>query len=93
MLHGPAAEMGTDRASKQKAKLGLILFLVYASLYVVFVVIGVLYTDLMSTKVILGLNLAITFGIGLIILAMVMGFVYSLICTNMEDKMNKEDKQ
>lgn len=90
MLHGPAAELGEDRASKKKAKLGMILFLFYLSLYVLFVVIGLFYTDLMSMKVVFGLNMAVTYGIGLILLAMIMGFIYSLICTSMEDKMNKE---
>ncbi|MFO8067241.1 MAG: DUF485 domain-containing protein [Bacteroidales bacterium] len=92
MLHGPAAKMGDDKASRKKAKLGIILFLIYASLYAAFVIISLVYTELMSTKVILGLNLAVTSGVGLIVLAMVMGFVYSWICTNMENTMNKEAK-
>lgn len=93
MLHGPAAELGEDRASKPKARLGIILFFAYFSLYAVFVIISLFYTDLMSIKVIFGLNLATTYGIGLILLAIIMGFIYSLICTNMEDKMNKEVSQ
>jgi len=91
MLHGPAAELGEDKASPRKAKLGIILFLIYASLYAIFVLIGLLYTDLLSMKVMFGLNLAVTYGIGLILLAMIMGFFYSLVCTKMEDEMNKED--
>lgn len=91
MLHGPAAELGEDRASKKKAKLGMILFLCYLSLYALFVIIGLFYTEMMGITVFLGLNLAVTYGIGLILLAIVMGFIYSLICTRMEDKMNAED--
>jgi len=90
MLHGPAAELGEDKATGKKAKLGVILFIIYAAIYAVFVIIGLLYTGLLSTKIIFGLNLAVVYGVGLIILAMVMGFFYSLICTAMEDKMNKE---
>ena len=93
MLHGPAAELGEDRASSKKTKLGVILFLFYLSLYVVFVVIGLFFTELMSLKVIFGLNLAVSYGIGLIILAMVMGFIYNLVCSKYEDKMNKEVTQ
>lgn len=90
MLHGPAAELGEDKASGKKAKLGVILFIIYAAIYAAFVLIGLLYTDLLSTEIIFGLNLAVVYGIGLILLAMVMGFFYSLICTGMENKMNKE---
>jgi uncharacterized membrane protein (DUF485 family) len=92
MLHGPAVELGEDKASPKKAKLGIILFLFYASLYVIFVGIGLFYTDVLSIKVAFGLNLATVYGIGLILLAMVMGFIYSLICTNYENKYNKEVK-
>lgn len=88
MLHGSATELGADHASKKKTRLGLILFLVYASIYAVFVFIGVSYTDLLGVEVIGGLNLAIVYGIGLILLAAVMGFVYNLVCTRMENQMN-----
>jgi uncharacterized membrane protein (DUF485 family) len=90
MLHGPAAELGVDYASKQKTRLGLILFLFYAIIYASFVIIGLSYTHLLSIKVIAGLNLAVVYGMGLIILAIVMGFIYNLVCTHMEDKMEKE---
>lgn len=90
MLHEPAAPMGVEYASKQKTKLGIILFFVYAIIYVGFVIIGLVYTNLMSIQVIAGLNLAVVYGMGLIILAAVMGYIYSLVCTHMENKMEKE---
>ena len=90
MLHGPAAELGVDYASKKKKKLGLILFLCYAVIYASFVIIGLSYTELLGIKVIAGLNLAVVYGMGLIILAIVMGYIYSLICSYMEDKMERE---
>jgi uncharacterized membrane protein (DUF485 family) len=93
MLHEPAVELGVNYASRQKTRLGFILFLVYAILYGTFVIIGLNYTHLMGLKVFAGLNLAVTFGIGLIVLAAVMGYIYSLICSGMEDKMEKEAKQ
>ncbi len=93
MLHGPAAELGVDYASKQKTRLGLILFLVYAVLYGSFVIIGLSYTHLLELRVFAGLNLAVVYGMGLIVLAAVMGYIYSLICTWMEDKMEREAKK
>ena len=92
MLHGPAAQLGEDKASGKKAKLGIILFLCYASLYVIFISISLFYTELMSKKVIFGLNLAVTYGMGLILLTIIMGFIYSLVCTNMEDKCKREEQ-
>ena len=89
MLHEPAMEMETDYASKKKTNLGIILFLVYAFIYGVFVFVGIVHTDFLGIKVFAGLNLAVVYGIGLIILAMIMGFVYNLACTRMENKMKE----
>lgn len=88
MLHEPAAELGVDHASKRKTRLGIILFTAYALIYALFVVIGVMYTDTLGVKAIGNLNLAVVYGIGLIVLAAIMGFIYNLICTRMEDQMN-----
>jgi uncharacterized membrane protein (DUF485 family) len=93
MLHEPAVELGTNYASREKTKLGIILFLVYAVIYGIFVVIGLNYTHLMEIKVIAGLNLAVVYGMGLILLAAVMGYIYSLVCSYLEDKREKEAKQ
>ena len=38
--------------------------------------------------VILGLNLAVVYGMGLIVLAIVMGLVYNQMCTKKEDELN-----
>lgn len=92
MLHEPSVILGTDNASKKKANLGIVLFILYAVIYAIFVIIGLSYTELLGMRVIAGLNLAVVYGIGLIILAAVMGYFYSMICTNMENKMNKEEK-
>ncbi len=93
MLHEPATDLGVDYATRQKTRLGIILFAVYAILYASFVIIGINYTQLMGVKVIAGLNLAVVYGIGLIVLAAVMGYIYSLVCSHMEDKMEKEAKK
>jgi uncharacterized membrane protein YciS (DUF1049 family) len=36
-----------------------------------------------------GLNLAVVYGMGLIILAIIMGIIYNNMCTKAEDQMNK----
>ncbi len=88
MLHEPAVELGIDYASKRKSRLGLILFLVYGIIYAGFVILGLFFTDSLGLIVFSGLNLAVVYGFGLILLAIVMGFVYSLVCTHMEEQMN-----
>lgn len=92
MLHGPAAKLNEDRSSKKKASLGVKLFLAYLVLYAGFTVIGVFKPELMGLRIVFGLNLAIVYGFGLIIVAIVMGWIYHMICSGYEDKMNKEEQ-
>ena len=90
MDHGPAVKMGTDHASKKKARLGVWLFIAYSLVYAGFVAIGVANYELMGKIVFGNQNLAVIYGFGLIILAIIMGLIYNAICTRYEDKMNKE---
>jgi uncharacterized membrane protein (DUF485 family) len=89
MLHKPAVEIGKDNAAARKSKLGVILFVVYTLIYSGFVLIGLTKPELMGLELIGGQNIAIIYGFGLIILAIVMGFVYNYFCTKMENEMNK----
>lgn len=89
MLHEPAVTLGKDNAAAKKSKLGVILFLVYTIIYAGFVIIGLTRPELMGLELIGDQNIAIIYGFGLIILAIVMGFVYNYFCTKMENKMNK----
>lgn len=93
MLHEPSVELGVDYASKKKTRLGIILFFAYAAIYAIFVYIGLVHTELLGAKAIGNVNLAVVYGIGLILLAMVMGLVYNFFCTRMEDNMNRRAKQ
>lgn len=92
MDHGPAVELGVDHAAKRKTRLGIWMFIAYTIVYGVFVAIGVVNYEAMSSIVIADLNLAITYGFGLIILAIIMGLVYNWRCTKIENEMNKEEK-
>ena len=89
MLHEPAHKMGTDKAASSKAKLGVKMFIVYTLVYAGFVVIGLTKPELMGLELFGGQNIAIIYGFGLIVLAIIMGFIYNYFCTKMEDKMNK----
>lgn len=89
MLHEPSVIIGTDNAAAKKAKLGVILFFVYTFIYAGFVLIGLTKPELMGLEILGEQNIAIVYGFGLIVLAIVMGFIYNFFCTRMENKMNK----
>jgi len=92
MDHGPAAELGVDHAAKRKSRLGIWMFVSYTIVYGAFVAIGVVNYEAMSFLVIGDLNLAVTYGFGLIGLAIIMGLIYNWRCTKIENEMNKEDE-
>ncbi len=90
MQHKPEGSIATDNAAEFKAKLGVKLFIVYSLIYFGFVMIGLTKPELMGFELIGGQNLAIIYGFGLIILAIVMGFIYNYFCTKRENKMIKK---
>ena len=91
MHHGPAVELGKDNASAKKAKLGVWFFFIYLLGYAGFVTIGVVNYELFDREVFAGLNLAIVYGMALIIFAVVLGIIYNYLCSSYEDKMNNEE--
>lgn len=92
MLHEPAVELGRDDSIPKKTRLGIVLFFIYLLVYAGFVVIGTLYPKKLGLSALGGLNLAFVYGMGLIILAVVMGLIYHFICTHFENTTNKEEK-
>ena len=91
MLHEPAARQEKDNASDWKAKLGIKLFWLYCIIYMGFVGMAVFAPELMKTPVLAGANLAIAYGIALIVFAIVLGLVYNHFCSKKEAEMNKEE--
>ncbi len=91
MDHGPAVDLGEDLASEKKSSLGIKLFLVYTFVYIGFVAINTISPKLMEKTVLMGLNLAVVYGMGLIFLAIIMGIFYNSLCTNYENTMNKKE--
>jgi len=75
-----------ESVTQQKSKLGVRLFFVYLVCYAGFVIIGVFEYELLATTVFAGLNLAVTYGIGLIVFAIVLGIIYNYYCTKYEDQ-------
>jgi len=86
MLHEPAARTGKDPAFGFKRRLGVILFAVYAAVYASFVVINLVRPGLMGRLALGGLNLAVVYGFGLIVFALLLALVYNAACTRREKK-------
>ena len=57
------------------------------AVYAGFIIINTVAPKLMGKQVIFGLNLAVTYGFGLIILAVIAGLIYNAICTKKEDEL------
>jgi len=71
-------------AARLKSRLGIILFFVYLAVYAGFVAINTVRPKLMQRVVIAGLNLAVVYGFGLILLAIIMGLIYNALCLGYE---------
>lgn len=93
MDHGPAVRMGKDNASEYKKNLGIVLFIIYALIYAGFVAINTVAPKIMETQIFFGLNLAVVYGFGLIVFAIVSGLIYNALCTQKEDELNKPESK
>jgi uncharacterized membrane protein (DUF485 family) len=94
MLHEPAPDSGPDPATAYKTRLGLWMFLFYCVFYAGFVLINVATGGTaMQTIVMSGLNLAVVYGMGLIVLALVMALIYNHLCTAKERELADKSRQ
>jgi len=85
MLHQPVqTEEGADLALDYRTRIGVLFFLLYALVYVIFVVINLVSPLLMESVVLFGMNLAVTYGIGLIIFAILLALIYNRMCAKKE---------
>ena len=88
MHQGPTPESGPDPASKYKTRLGVVMFFIYCVVYVGFILTNVVAEgEAMRIILFKGLNLAVVYGVGLIILALVMALIYNHKCTGKEKEM------
>jgi uncharacterized membrane protein (DUF485 family) len=79
--HVPAAPEPHDHAAaRRNARYGLFLFAIYLAIYGTFVALNAFWPRLMAHDVIAGLNLAIVYGVGLIVAALVLAAVYGWLC-------------
>jgi uncharacterized membrane protein (DUF485 family) len=92
MLHEPAVLAAKDPAFAYKRRMGVWMFLAYAIIYSLFIAINVIKPKLMESTVFAGLNLAVVYGFGLIVLALLMALIYNAACGRREKALSGEGK-
>ena len=83
MSQGPPNELKQQKLEDFKTKLGLIMFAFYTLLYVGFIFLCLEFPKVTAVKV-GGLNVAVAYGFGLIIIAVVQALIYNFICDKRE---------
>ena len=66
--------------SARNARYGMRLFLIYLAIYAGFVGLNAFRPDVMEWTPAWGLNLAVLYGLALIVIAMVLALVYTWLC-------------
>jgi uncharacterized membrane protein (DUF485 family) len=64
----------------RNARIGLVLFFVYLAMYGGFVYLSAFQAEAMESTPVAGLNLAILYGFGLIIAALLLALLYGWLC-------------
>ncbi len=93
MLHEPAQKTGPDPAFLYKRRLGAWMFLLYALVYAGFVVINLVRPGAMEIVLFGGLNLAVVYGFGLIVFALLLALIYSRACGRREKRLRGAEPQ
>lgn len=88
MGHGPAVKLAKDNAAAYKTRIGISMFVVYTLIYASFIAINTIKPSLMEYTF-GGLNVAVIYGLGLIVLALVLATVYNHFCTAAEKRLNR----
>ena len=73
------------------ARLGLFLFVLYTALYSVFVLLNAFKPELMELTPFAGINIAILYGFGLIVAAMVLALIYGWLCKEPAPSSDKQE--
>jgi uncharacterized membrane protein (DUF485 family) len=69
-----------DAIERRKSAIGIQMTILYSVIYAGFVILSVFQPTWMGVRAVLGLNLAVTYGIGLILIAILFALVYNYLC-------------
>jgi uncharacterized membrane protein (DUF485 family) len=90
MAHGPATKWKEDRSEGYKAKLGFVMIAVFAIVYTIFILICVISPKTMANNI-GSLNVAVAYGFGIIVLAIIQALIYNFFCSRKEHEYEKAD--
>ena len=90
MAHGPATKWKEDKSEGYKAKLGFVMIAVFAIVYAIFILICVISPKTMANNV-GSLNVAVAYGFGIIVLAIIQALIYNYFCSRKEHNYEKPD--
>lgn len=79
--------------ANRNARLGLILFGIYAVFYAAFVLTNAFVADAMDATPFAGLNVAVLSGFALIVLAIVLALIYGVIADREDAEPRQGDKK
>lgn len=88
----PAAERASEQASPPRTLLGLVLFALYLLFYGEFVLLNALAPSLMEQTPLAGVNLAVLYGLALIVVAFLLALAYAWLC-RMLDRYSRADRE
>ena len=77
--------MNPNSSVAKNARIGLALFSVYLIFYGVFVYLSAFNSELMAEHAFAGVNIAVVYGFGLIVAALVLALVYLKLCYPADD--------
>ena len=80
------AAITNDAYERRKSAIGMRMTLLYSLVYVGFVALSVFQPTWMGVRAVFGLNLAVAYGLGLILLAIVFALVYNHLCRSQNGK-------
>ncbi len=89
MLHEPAAASKHDPATPYKMRLGAWMFWFYLIIYAGFIAVNIVSPLTMEKIVVMDLNLAVVYGFGLIIVALLQALIYDFACNAKEIELAK----
>lgn len=82
-----------ETSEQRKSNIGVRMTILYAIIYSGFVVLSVFFPAAMGAKAIFGLNLAIAYGLALIIIAIVFAIIYNALVKQPNARNTSSDKQ
>ena len=85
MVKGNNKIANQEDCSMAKTRLGIRLFIFYTLVYAGFVVINTIWPKTMGLEVLWGLNLAVVYGFGLILFAIILGLIFHSMCNKLEE--------